>query len=169
MIDHTIMELGTLLEHSHLDESSIQELNDPNKVLFHATSDTDFDFILTAQGGLKGTSKPINYRVRLNENARWGPKGCNALTKANLENCTFQMCHKYGSATKAVREVPLVKYAKKLANQVLSSLKYLREGTEWERKRLCLEYPPEEEEDNRPYVKVVSFGVTFFYWRYQLN
>jgi uncharacterized protein (DUF2132 family) len=72
------------------------------------------------------------------------------------------MCHKYGSATKAVREVPLVKYAKKLANQVLSSLKYLREGTEWERKRLCLEYPPEEEEDNRPYVKVVSFGVTFF-------
>lgn len=51
MIDHTTTELGTLLEHLHLDELSIQELNDQNKVLFHAISDTNDGFILTAQGG----------------------------------------------------------------------------------------------------------------------
>lgn len=35
----------------------------------------------------------------------------------------------YGSATKATREVPVIKYAKKLSNQVLSQLKYLRDGS----------------------------------------
>ena len=39
--------------------------------------------------------------------------------------------HQYGSATKATREVPVIKYAKKLSNQVLSELKYLRDGSTW--------------------------------------
>ncbi|KAL7521041.1 hypothetical protein ACHAWX_005735 [Stephanocyclus meneghinianus] len=154
--DNTIMELGTLLKITDDDTASVRELNSPRKVYFGPPSPS-YDFLLTAQGGLKGTSKPIYYRVRLNENAVWGPRGCTALTKENIANCTHQMCYKYGSATKAVREVPIIKYAKKLANQVLSSLKYIREGTEWEGKKLRLEYPLGDRDDLsdiRPYVSV---------------
>ena len=157
--DNTVMELGTLLKITDDDTASVRELNSPRKVYF-GPSGPSYDFLLTAQGGLKGTSKPIYYRVRLNENAVWGPRGCTALTKENIANCTHQMCYKYGSATKSVREVPIIKYAKKLANQVLSSLKYIREGTEWEGKKLRLEYPLEDKDDLsdiRPYVSVVRY------------
>jgi eukaryotic translation initiation factor 2C len=53
------------------------------------------DFLLTAQGGLKGTSKPMYYRVLLNENIQWRPLACpkNAtqLTRAQLEKLTYHM------------------------------------------------------------------------------
>lgn len=42
-----------------------------------------------------------------NENACWGPAGCTPLTRENLQNMTYQMSFKYGSATKAVREIPV--------------------------------------------------------------
>jgi hypothetical protein len=61
------------------------------------------------------------YRVRLNENANWGPSKSNVtpLTKETLENCTYHMSYQYATAPKAVREVPVVKYAKRVASQVL--------------------------------------------------
>jgi hypothetical protein len=37
--------------------------NDPEPMIFSNTESTGFDFLLTAHGGLKGTSKPIFYRV----------------------------------------------------------------------------------------------------------
>lgn len=102
---------------------------------------------------------------------------------------SYQMCHKYGSASKvsllnitfihhlfvlfklnttlrfcfqSVRELPVIKYAKKLGNQVLSGLKYLREGVEVDGKKYVLEHPHdivEEERDSRPFVRVVSHGM----------
>jgi eukaryotic translation initiation factor 2C len=74
----------------------------------------DSSYYLVAQGGLKGTSKPVKHIVIINENE------CPVET---LKNLTYQMCYKYPTATKAVREVPLIKYAKKLANQVFSSIR----------------------------------------------
>jgi hypothetical protein len=47
-----------------------------------------------AQGGLKGTSKPVKHIVFLNENGQSG------LSIEQLMNCTFQMCWKYPTATK---------------------------------------------------------------------
>jgi hypothetical protein len=58
------MELGTLLSISNEDVSSIQASNQSSKQILGTLQDS-YDFILTAQGGLKGTSKPIYYRVRL--------------------------------------------------------------------------------------------------------
>ena len=102
---------------------------------------------------------------------------------------SYQMCHKYGSASKvslfnitliyhlfllfkliitllicfqSVRELPVIKYAKKLGNQVLSGLKYLREGVQVDGKEYVLEHPNdivEEESDSRPFVRVVSHGM----------
>jgi hypothetical protein len=62
--DRLILELDTLLTISDEDESSIRALNQRSKQIL-GKSETSYDFILTAQGGLKGTSKPIYYRVRL--------------------------------------------------------------------------------------------------------
>lgn len=65
VVDHpSVLELGTLLQISDDDVTSIQALNDTNKRSFGASED-NYDFLLTAQGGLKGTSKPVYYRVRL--------------------------------------------------------------------------------------------------------
>jgi hypothetical protein len=56
-------------------------------------------YYLIAQGGLKGTSKPVKHIVILNENENV-VKGRNGLTLQNLMNCTYQMCFKYPTATK---------------------------------------------------------------------
>ena len=156
VIDDTIMELGTLQEIPEEDLSSIQ--GDSKKAFFGPQGD-GYDFLLVSHGGLKGTSKPVRYCIRLNENAVWGPKGCTALTKENLQEFTHQMSYRYGSATKAVREVPIIKYSKKLANQVLSSLKYYPlDENHANGKTLHLEFPIDEseEDDKRPHASVVS-------------
>lgn len=94
-----------------------------------------------------------------NENACWGPAGMTPLTKENLINVTYQMSFKYGTATKATRDIPLIKYAKKLGNQVLSTLKYLRDdGYRLGLKDYTLEFPvesPDDDSDNRPFIREV--------------
>jgi hypothetical protein len=122
VVDHTITELGALKIQDDVPDDFIDQLKDKSKVLFPSSSaSSSYDFLLTAQGGLKGTSKPMYYRVRLNENANWGPSKSNVtpLTKETLENCTYHMSYQYATAPKAVREVPVVKYAKRVASQVL--------------------------------------------------
>jgi hypothetical protein len=59
----------------------------------------DNSYYLIAQGGLKGTSKPVKHIVILNENDQ-PENGLNGLTLQNLMNCTYQMCYKYPTATK---------------------------------------------------------------------
>ena len=63
--DELVLELGTLLRISENETARIRELNQPNKTVFNSQSNSSDDFLLTAQGGLKGTSKPVYYRVRL--------------------------------------------------------------------------------------------------------
>ena len=61
---------------------------------FEDANDDGFDFLLVAQGGLKGTSKPMYYRVLLNENAVWKPEGgkdTSPLTKEALQTMTYHM------------------------------------------------------------------------------
>jgi eukaryotic translation initiation factor 2C len=59
-----------------------------------------YDFLLTAQGGLKGTSKPVHYRIIWNENAVHGVTGGSCLSKDMLELATYQMSFQYSTATK---------------------------------------------------------------------
>lgn len=78
-------------------------------------------------------------------------------------NVTYQMSFKYGTATKATRDIPLIKYAKKLGNQVLHAVKYLREDKfYWNYKDYTLEFPVEsadDDADNRPFIREVRFQV----------
>lgn len=76
-----------------------------------------FDFLLTAHGGLKGTSKPICYRVVLNENLVWkNASHVTPLTRDTLQEMTYHMSYQYATATKCVRMVPVVYYSQRLAN-----------------------------------------------------
>jgi hypothetical protein len=63
---------------------------------------------------------------------------------------------KYGSATKATREVPVIKYAKKLSNQVLRVLKLL--PTTMDGKRYTLREPDELERVKRYYIEVTDLN-----------
>ena len=104
-------------------------------------SDGSFDFLLTPQGGLKGTSKPMLYRVILNENVA----GRERLTRDDIYNMTYRMafqcklrtpflftgkasfnshlcqsCNSIdGTATKAPRKVPVLLNSERLANRVI--------------------------------------------------
>jgi len=78
-------------------------------------SDGSFDFLLTPQGGLKGTSKPMLYRVILNENVA----GRERLTRDDIYNMTYRMAFQYGTATKAPRKVPVLLNSERLANRVI--------------------------------------------------
>jgi hypothetical protein len=62
--------------------------------VFSSTRQDCFDFLLTAHGGLKGPSKPVYYRVLVNENSVCRPDGypeATALSKRILEKTIFQM------------------------------------------------------------------------------
>ena len=56
-------------------------------------------FYMVAQGGMKGTSKPVKYIMHCNENEN-PVNGHGGLTLQNLIKCTYQMCWKYPTATK---------------------------------------------------------------------
>jgi hypothetical protein len=112
--------------------------------------DETFDFLLVPQGGLKGTSKPMHYRVISNENAKpvVGHEGQSTpLTKEKFFEitynmafqCTFEsrvgafsyaphscfLCSKDGTATKAPRKVPVLLNSEKLSNRVIKYGGYL--------------------------------------------
>lgn len=72
------------------------------------------DFLLTAQGGLKGTSKPVYYRVLIKED--------DVLTRDVLQAVVYGLSFNYGSATKATRRLSVTQYSKRLAEQFLSYL-----------------------------------------------
>ena len=58
-----------------------------------------------------------------------------------------------------MRELPLIKYAKRLANQVLASRLCLMSGCSWFGKYFKLVVPDDDtgtEEENRPYYTIVS-------------
>lgn len=81
-----------------------------------------FDFLLTSQGGLKGTSKPLYFKVLVNENAKRTKSNddSNILTNEKLENLTYQLGFQYGKATKTPRKLPVLLCSQLLAERVLS-------------------------------------------------
>lgn len=82
-------------------------------------------------GGLKGTSKPIYYRVILNENAVWKPDAhASPLSREILQMITYHMAFQYGTATKAVRSLPVLKYSSRLAEMGLGYFSTLRNHEE---------------------------------------
>ena len=77
----------------------------------------DNSYYLIAQGGLKGTSKPVKHIVILNENENV-VNGRNGLTLQNLMNCTYQMCFKYPTATKVCATIFIVATVAKISNKL---------------------------------------------------
>ena len=73
---------------------------------------------------IPGTSKPVYYRVLLNEN--FSPNGGTPLSSDVLQRITYHMTFQYGTATKAVRSVPVVYYSSRLANVGMGYINYLR-------------------------------------------
>lgn len=88
-------------------------------------------FFWFPEGGLKGTSKPIYYRVILNENAVWKPHAdATPLSREILQLITYHMAFQYGTATKAVRSLPVLKYSSRLAEMGLGYFSTLRNDAE---------------------------------------
>jgi len=130
--------------------------------LFEDVSGLGYDFLLTAQGGLKGTSKPIFYRTILNENAVWRASSrCSPLTKEKLQMCTYHQSYQYGTATKSVRCIPVIYYSKRLAGMGNGYVSYLRARnaktpSRWEGRDNCpLKRTDLDDED-----KVTGEGIT---------
>lgn len=94
---------GTCIDHTIVD-NSVGNSNTtmiPQGCIRFSTDETLFDIVLTAQGGLKGTSKPFVHRVILNENAEYGPcDGTTPLTKTLFQEATYHMSYQYSTATK---------------------------------------------------------------------
>ncbi|KAI1334557.1 ribonuclease H-like domain-containing protein [Xylariaceae sp. FL0016] len=67
-----------------------------------------WDFFLTAHKGLQGTSRPAHYTVLLDEVFR---SRCAGNAANALEKFTYEMCHLFGRATKAVSICPPAYYA----------------------------------------------------------
>jgi len=110
-------------------------VDDPKIMMFEnglklATSaseagDNGFDFFLTAQAGLKGTSKPVLYRVLENENYTRTPPGGTSLTRDILEQMCYHMSFQYGTATKSTRLLPILKYAERAATHARNYFDHL--------------------------------------------
>ena len=99
-------------------------------------------FLLTAQGGLKGTSKPVLYRTLLNENEYHRPsnQAATPLTREKLERLVYHMSFQYTTATKAVRLPPVIRYSKKSADIMMMYINYQRDSS-----RLVTYNPPTPE------------------------
>ena len=96
MLDRTFLEFGENLVIKG-DDMALLEKDQHNQIFNKFTlAVPNFDFLLTSHGGLMGTSKPIYYRVLLNENYFWGPVGGTALTCNMLQECTYHMSWKDG-------------------------------------------------------------------------
>lgn len=92
---------------------------------------SDGSFLLTPQGGLKGTSKPMLYRCLVNENDKVSRKvlvknpQATSLSKSVLTELVFDLAFQYGTATKAPRKVPVLLNSEKLAQRASNYGDYL--------------------------------------------
>ena len=104
-VDHTIVHFTELT----LSDDKEKSVNmDDRRFPLTENVPSSFDFILTAHGGLKGTSKPVYYRVLLNDNLTIKPLGSDLgtpLTKFELEKMTYHMSFQYGTATKVLSDI----------------------------------------------------------------
>ncbi|TPX61344.1 hypothetical protein PhCBS80983_g01189 [Powellomyces hirtus] len=66
------------------------------------THPTLHDYFMVSHAGLKGTSRPVHYQVLRDENR---------INQDDLQALTYELCHLYGKATRAVSVVTPVYYA----------------------------------------------------------
>jgi hypothetical protein len=116
-----------------VDNLSLEQVdgNEAPAQLYSEPGGRGYDFLLIAHGSGKGTSKPVHYRMILNENAAHVPAhvrgvGGSNLTKEKLELATYAMSFQYSTATKAVRLVPVLYYSTRCAETVLKYIRYLQ-------------------------------------------
>jgi eukaryotic translation initiation factor 2C len=130
-IDDVIIDSPPENVYGEIDKDRMR-LNNPNKVTCFSEPGSDgFDFILVAHGSGLGTSKPVHYRVLLNENAVLkANENCTPLTRDILEILTNQMSYQYSTASKAIRMVPVVYYGSRLAMMTNKYLHYLESHDE---------------------------------------
>lgn len=127
-VDKTLMDQ---IERLGLDDCPVDgKRMDMEPRLYSEPGSGGYDFLLTAQGGLKGTSKPVHYRIIWNENAVHQKGNGSCLTKEKLEIATYEMSFQYSTATKAVRLVPVIRYSAKCAETVLKYFRYLKNESE---------------------------------------
>jgi hypothetical protein len=102
-VDSTVIDNLTNLKLFDNDTKSIQEMK-KRGYLYTEPDGSGYDFLLTAHGGGLGTSKPVHYRIILNENGVFRPNDTNKtatpLTKSKLEQATYEMSFQYSTATK---------------------------------------------------------------------
>lgn len=79
------------------------------------------DFILIPQHGLKGTSKPVYYRV-----LKLGIDG----SQQNIRDVTYSLSFRYATATKAPRLPAVLLYSQRVAGVILSCLPELQRRRE---------------------------------------
>lgn len=128
-VDDHIVDAPTTSVTGDIPTEAQMRLNNPNRVTLLIDNDPGgYDFILVAHGSGLGTSKPVHYRVLLNENAvLMAGYGTNStrLSRDVLENLTYHMSFLYSTASKAIRLVPVVYYGARLAKITLKILPYL--------------------------------------------
>mmetsp|Transcript_2889 Transcript_2889/g.6227 ORF Transcript_2889/g.6227 Transcript_2889/m.6227 type:complete len:176 (-) Transcript_2889:145-672(-) len=101
-----------------------------------------------------GTSKPVIYRVLLNENgiAKRVPRGASELSQEKLQRCIYHMSFQYSTATKAVRLPPVIGYSKKAADSLMMYVNNLRGTRDWipgvNNEPVLIQYLPPEGEDH---------------------
>jgi len=115
---------GTLVDDTIIDQREKLQLP-PAFLAYKDESPLVKDFFLVAHGGLKGTSRPMYYRVLLNENAVHGDPKHKPLDNKELQLLTYHQSFFYGSASKTVRSTPLVRYCTEYANKIIGYKQYL--------------------------------------------
>jgi len=116
---------GTVVDSVIVDAE--EEQGSERAKLYSEKGDLGYDFLLIAHGSGKGTSKPVHYRMIMNENAgHKQDEGSSKLSKELLEQATYEMSFQYSTATKAVRLVPVLYYSSRCAETVLKYLRHLQ-------------------------------------------
>ena len=116
---------GTVVDSVIVDAE--EEQGSEGAKLYSEKGDGGYDFLLIAHGSGKGTSKPVHYRMIMNENAGHKRDGGSKLSKELLEQATYEMSFQYSTATKAVRLVPVLYYSSRCAETVIKYLRCLKQ------------------------------------------
>jgi len=105
-VDSTITDTMSNLNLTSANDDAVDAVASKTKMkesglIYSEPDGKGYDFLLTAHGAGLGTSKPVHYRIILNENAVYRPQGpATPLTKDMLERATYEMSFQYSTATK---------------------------------------------------------------------
>jgi hypothetical protein len=84
-------------------------------------AERNYDFILVPQQGLKGTSKPVSYRV-----LKFGISG----SQQAIQDVTYSLSFRYATATKVPRLPAVLLYSQRIAGVIMACLPELQSPRE---------------------------------------